>query len=66
MYPADCSLDYQAAIQVACELLGWDYKYKKNCSKGIYMNGRCRSFMRGDEEQGRGLYMVMFSVVRQV
>ena len=52
MYPGACSLDYQAAMQVVCELLGWDYK--RNCSKGVGMNGKCIAFMRGDEEQGRG------------
>ena len=51
-YPGACSLDYQAAMQVVCELLGWDYK--RNCSKGIGMYGRCDAFARGNEEQGRG------------
>ena len=50
-YPGACSLDYQAAIQAVCELLGWDLK--KNCGKGIGMYGRCKAFVRGDEEQGR-------------
>jgi len=29
------SLDYQAAIEAACEMLGWNLK--RNCSKGIGM-----------------------------
>jgi hypothetical protein len=45
-YPGVCSLDYQAAMQVVCELLGWDYK--RNCSKGVGMYGRCDAFARGN------------------
>ncbi len=54
MYPGACSLDYQAAMQKVCELLGW--YYKRNCSKGVGMYGKCIAFMRGDEEQGRGTF----------
>ena len=50
-YPGACSLDYQAAMQAVCELLGWDYN--KNCCKGIGMFGKCKAFLRADEEQGR-------------
>ena len=53
IYPGACLLDYQAAMQVICELLGWDYK--RICSKGVGMYGKCIAFMRGDEEQGRGI-----------
>lgn len=39
---------YQAAL--VCKLLEWNYE--KHCSKGAGMYGRCKAFMRGDEEQG--------------
>ena len=39
-------------MQVVCEHLGWDYN---NCSKGIAMYGGCKTFMRDDEEQWRGM-----------
>ena len=42
-YLRACSLDYQAAMQAVCELLGWDYS--RNCCKGIGMCGKCKAFL---------------------
>ena len=50
-YPGSCSLNYQAAMQSVCTLLGWDFTGKKQKKTGIF--GKCFAFVRADEEQGR-------------
>ena len=50
----------QECCQIICDLLGWNYLGNK--SKGIGIFGKCITFVRTDEEEGREMLHSHWSV----